>query len=252
MNIQWNADKYTNDFSFVHQYGNDVADLLDLEPGSRVVDLGCGNGALTHRLKEKGFQVTGIDASEDLLAAARQTYPDIDFIQADAVDFSLEAPVDAVFSNAVFHWIDEEKQPAMLDCVSRAVKPGGQFVFEFGGQGNNGQIHEALARVFDRHGYCYKMPFYFPSIGQYAPMVENAGFQVEYAVLFDRMTLLKGDHGLEEWISMFIKTPFEGVEDPEEKKAIIHEAADGLKPVLYKDGKWYADYVRLRMKACKP
>lgn len=206
MNITWNADTYTEEFSFVHQYGNDVAELIDCEQGSTIVDLGCGNGALTNRLKNKGFHVIGIDDSCDLLHIARKNYPEINFIQADATTFSLENQVDAVFSNAVFHWIDKEKQSSMLTCVYNALKDNGQFVFEFGGHGNNALIHQELARVFDEYGYSYQMPFYFPTIGEYASLLEEAGFQVRYAVLFDRLTELKGENGLKDWIDMFIKT----------------------------------------------
>ena len=80
-------------------------------------------------------------------------------------------------------------------------------------------------------------------------MVEAAGFQVRSAVLFDRFTELKGDQGLNDWIHMFIKTPFQTVPDPDEQEEIIDTAVDRLKKDLYRDGKWYADYVRLRMKA---
>lgn len=92
-------------------------------------------------------------------------------------DFSLKEPVDAVFSNAMFHWIEKENHPQMLNCVRRALKAGGQFVFEFGGQGNNQLIHRELERSFREHGYSYQMPFYFPGIGEYASVVEAAVFR---------------------------------------------------------------------------
>lgn len=95
------------------------------------------------------------------------------------------------------------------------------------------------------------MPFYFPSIGEYASLLENAGFQVRYAVLFDRPTVLKGEHGLRDWIDMFVQTPFRVVANLEDIEAIKSMAVNELKPVLYKNGKWYADYVRIRMKAYK-
>lgn len=250
MNIKWDADKYTKDFSFVHQYGNDVAELIDCEKGGTLIDLGCGNGALTKVLQEKGFRVTGMDSSEELLETARGKYPDIPFIQADATDFSVEEVVDAVFSNAVFHWIDREKQADMLACVYKALKEKGQFVFEFGGYGNNALIHSALREVFAEHGYGYKMPFYFPTIGEYAALVEQAGFLVRYAVLFDRPTELKGSDGLKEWIHMFVKTPFATVDDVEGEE-IICQAVERLRNLLYREGRWYADYVRIRMKAVK-
>lgn len=251
MNIQWNADKYTSDFSFVHEYGSGVMDLIDSGKAQSVLDLGCGNGALSKALSDRGFAVTGLDASEDLLRIARAAYPDIPFIRADATDFSLTEQVDAVFSNAVLHWIDGDKQPDLLRCVYNALNDGGQFVFEFGGLGNNRLIHAALSEQFEKYGYVYQMPFYFPTIGEYAALLEQAGFRVTYAILFDRPTRLQGQNGMADWIEMFVKTPFETIPDKALQTDIITEAARRLRGDLFQDGIWYADYVRLRMKALK-
>lgn len=251
MNINWDADKYTSDFSFVHQYGKSVMDLVDADRNSTILDLGCGNGALSKALQDKGYIVKGIDASKELLDIARRNYPDIEFIQADATNFSLQEPVDVVFSNAVFHWIDRELQQSMMKCVYNALKENGQFVFEFGGYGNNRLIHSALAKIFPEYEYTYEMPFYFPTISEYATFLENTGFRVKYAVLFDRPTELKGENGLKDWINMFVKTPFSVIEDINITETIIDKAVDDLREILYKDGKWYADYVRIRIKAIK-
>ena len=251
MNIKWDAEKYTSDFAFVHQYGHHAAELIDAREGCTVLDLGCGNGALSKTLQEKGFLVTGIDASKELLHIAKTNYPEITFIQADAADFSLSHPVDVVFSNAVFHWIDKTRHPAMLQCVNRALKENGQFVFEFGGYGNNRMIHEALTEAFQQFHYQYQNPFYFPTMGEYSALLEQAGFQVRFAVLFDRMTELKGEHGLKEWIKMFIKSPFSVVKNKAEQEEIIETTVAKLQDSLYRDGKWYADYVRLQMKVIK-
>lgn len=251
MNIEWNADKYTNNFSFVHQYGNDVMELLDFENINTIIDLGCGNGALTEILHNKGLSVVGIDASKELLQKAKERHSNVLFEYGDATNFKVDNQVDAVFSNAVFHWIDKEKQSDMLSCIYQALKSNGQFVFEFGGCGNNAMIHEALKIEFEKRGHKYTMPFYFPSISEYASLVERAGFQVRTALLFDRFTELKGDNGLKDWITMFVKTPFSVIENNEEKELIIDEAVKRLQTSLYHNGKWYADYVRLRMKALK-
>lgn len=251
MNINWDADKYTQDFAFVHQYGAGVAELIDAPAGSTVLDLGCGNGALSKTLQEKGFVVTGMDDSGELLNIAGQNYPELQFIRANAVNFHLEKPMDVIFSNAVFHWIEKEKQEDMLACVHAALKEGGQFVFEFGGYENNRLIHGALAEAFADRGFEYRMPFYFPTIGEYSASLEKTGFKVVYAVLFDRPTELLGEDGLKDWINMFVKTPFSMIEDETLRHTIIDKAVERLRPVLYRDGKWYADYVRIRMKAIR-
>lgn len=250
MNQNWNSKKYTDNFAFVHQYGSDVANLIDMTGVSSILDLGCGNGALSKCFAEQGLSVIGMDASEDMLAVARASCPDITFIHGDATSFRLEHPVDVVFSNAVFHWIEKSRQTLMMQRIYDALSTNGQFVFEMGGHGNNRLIHEALKRAFAQHELTYKMPFYFPTIGEYSALLEESGFQVTHAFLFDRLTALEGKDGLSDWIKMFISKPFEGIPDTT-KKELITLAISELKAVLYRDGRWYADYVRLRMKAIR-
>ena len=205
MNIKWDAQTYTDHFSFVHEYGEDVIKLIEQYDALSVLDLGCGNGALTKKISDLGMNVIGMDASEELLKVARENYPDLTFIKGDATNFELAENVDVVLSNAVFHWIHQEKQMQMLKCVYKAMKDGGQFVFEFGGSGNNIQIHNALEQEFCARGKVYHMPFYFPTIGEYTTLLEKVGFKVKYAILFDRMTKLNGEDGLADWIKMFVK-----------------------------------------------
>lgn len=249
MNIHWDADKYTDQFSFVHQYGSALIDMVEGEKLS-VLDLGCGNGALTKELADKGHDVTGMDASGELLEIAKKKYTGISFLHGDATYFHMDKMFDVVFSNAVFHWIDREKQPGMVSCVRDALKSGGQFVFEFGGFGNNALIHNALGEEFRKRNLDYVMPFYFPTIGEYALLLEQGGFLVKSAVLFDRPTKLEGDNGLSDWLHMFLKAPFVGMEDAL-REEIIASTVSALRDSLFHDGRWYADYVRLRCRAVK-
>lgn len=250
MNIEWNAEDYTSNFNFVYGYGEAVTELLTVPRGALVVDLGCGNGTLTRKLSEKGYRVVGVDASADMIALAGERYPELPFVRADALAFELEEKADAIFSNAVFHWIDAGKQQQLLRHIASQLKPGGELVFEFGGKGCAETVHAELERVFDRHGLAYPRVFYFPSIGEYAPLMEKAGFRIHYAVLFDRPTEQKNENGLEEWIRMFVKKPFEGMEKGLADE-IIAETVQRLRPQLFVDGKWYVDYVRIRMRAVK-
>ena len=250
MNQIWNSQRYTEKFSFVHQYGNEVVSLIDMHGVETVLDLGCGNGALTARFLKLSKSVIGMDASEEMLRIARKDHPEIMFVCGDATAFQLDTRVDVVFSNAVFHWIEECRQADMIGCVYNALNDGGQFVFEMGGQGNNQLIHNTLDTLFQHRKLKYAMPFYFPTIGMYSRLLEENGFLVEQALLFDRPTPLEGENGLSDWIHMFVNKPFEDLSE-NVREEIIAEAVSLLKPVLYKDGIWYADYVRLRMKSIK-
>lgn len=250
MNIKWNAEKYTDDFDFVHKYGEGVLELLEIKSGDKVIDLGCGNGALTEKLYGMGADVIGIDGSADMVEQARKLHPALKFIHDDAVTFKVMEKADCIFSNAVFHWIDEGKQEEMLRNIAAAIKDGGQLVCEFGGYGCCEMIHSALEEEFNSRGFEYKRTFYFPKIGEYTPIMERCGFKTVYAALFDRKTELKGEHGMEDWINMFVKTPLEGI-DKTLRNEIISSAVSKLKSRMYENGKWYADYVRLRIKAVK-
>ena len=151
-----------------------------------------------------GLEVTGIDASEEMLDIARNSHPELTFIKSDALDFTVNEPVDAIFSNAVFLWIDEDKQPALLGRINRALNKDGELVCEFGGKGCAATVHEALRQSFHKRGLEYAFPFYFPAIWEYATLLEQNGFKTVYTLLFDRPTACKnGEHGLRNWIRIY-------------------------------------------------
>lgn len=250
MNISWDAEGYRRNFSFVPAYGEAVIDLVSARPGARCLDLGCGGGALTAELAARGLDVVGMDASPEMLDVARREHPDLRFFEGNATSFELAKPVDVVFSNAVLHWIDRADQPRALSCVARALVPGGEFVFEMGGHACGEQVHEALARAFSRRGLGYEVPFFFPTVGEYAPLVEAAGMRVTHAALFDRPTAQAGPDGMASWIRMFVRRPFDGL-GAATAKEIVAEAVAELRPCLLQDGTWYVDYTRLRMRAVR-
>lgn len=249
-NISWDAADYKENFSFVPAYGEAVLGLITKPSGSHVIDLGCGNGSLTAHIADRGYIVTGVDDSEEMLRSARKEHPDLSFIRENAVSFHLEKKADVVFSNAVFHWIDEKDQQTMLSNIYCSLKPGGELVCEFGGSGCAEAVHGTLEQCFSERGLAYKRVFYFPTIGQYAPMLERAGFRIEYAALFDRPTPQNGEDGLANWIRMFIKKLFDGMEK-EAKEEIISDAVSRLRDRLYQDGLWIVDYVRIQFRAVR-
>jgi len=248
MNIKWEAKEYENNFSFVHHYGEEIINMIDAPAGSLVIDLGCGNGALTQKISEKGYSVIGIDDSKDMLKLAGELHPDLKFLKDDARYFSLENKADVIFSNAVLHWIDSEDQDKLLKNIRSNLKDNGSLVCEFGGFGCAETVHSSLRRAFNSRGLEYLFPFYFPTIGEYAPKLENSGFIVKEAFLFDRPTPQNGSDGLKNWIKMFCKKAFSNVNE-KDSEIIINEAVENVREILFHNGTWYVDYVRIRLKA---
>ena len=250
--MKWNADLYDGKHAFVSQYGEGVLALLDVKPGERILDLGCGTGDLAKQIWEHGAEVIGIDSSPDMIAKAKAKYPDMDFSVADGTNFHFDEAFDAVFTNATLHWIHE--QDKLIECVYKSLKTGGRFVGEFGGKGNNRLMIAATATVLKKYGYIKGnviLPWYYPSTAEYATKLETHGFRVTYTMHFDRPTLLQdGRDGMATWFKMFGSSFFEGV-PAAELTQILNEITDLLQPTCEVDGQWYADYKRLRFVAVK-
>jgi trans-aconitate methyltransferase len=228
---EWDAGLYESGFQFVWKYGAGVVSLLDPKPGERILDLGCGTGHLTAEIAGAGASVLGIDASPAMVAQARQNFPKLAFQLVDAAGFRTEQPFDAVFSNAALHWMPNAGEVAA--AVARALKPGGRFVAEMGGKGNIAAISRAIRSSIHN---------YFPSISEYSAVLERNGFEVTQMVLFDRPTPLDGgENGLREWIQTFRGDNTRPVEEVEAE----------LRPLLFQDGRWVADYRRLRFIAVR-
>jgi len=245
----WDPDRYEGDHAFVYEYGGDLLDLLEPQPGERVLDLGCGTGHLTAEIAAAGAEVVGLDTSQAMLETARSDYPDLPFVRADAQAFAVSAPFDAVFTNAALHWVDDPD--AVLSSVADALQPNGRFVGEFGGQGNVAAIVEAVATELASRGYAVENPWYFPSVGTFASALERHGFEVRRAELFDRPTVLDGgDDGLRSWLAMFGESLLAPVED-EERAAVLSAVEERLRPQQYREGNWIADYRRLRFVAIR-
>lgn len=252
MKDHWNANLYNQKHAFVFEYGKGLIELLQPQAQERILDLGCGAGQLTYQISQLAEEAVGIDKSAEMIKSAKAQFPAIEFRVADASNFHFEQPFDAIFSNATLHWVLEYRKA--IQCIYDNLKPGGRMVVEFGGKDNIGQIVKELKAVLVQYGYEAQSKielWYFPSIGAYASALEQVGFRVTFAQHYDRPTELADEKtGIKDWLSMFGQTFFEGVkkEDIEPIKSSIQQ---NLRPLLFKNGKWYADYKRIRLIAFK-
>jgi SAM-dependent methyltransferase len=246
----WNAEDYAANAHFVPALGQPVLDLLHPQPGERILDLGCGDGILTEKLVALGAKVVGIDSSPDMIAAARRRGIDARLMDAKLMTFENE--FDAVFSNAALHWIKDDPD-APIAGAFRALVSGGKFVGELGGHGCVCAITVALMATLERHGVSNAaslIPWYFPTVEEYAVRLRHAGFVPQTVQLIPRPTPLPT--GMRGWLETFAN-PFCAAVAPDERGDFLDEVTARLKPVLCdSQGRWTADYMRLRFAAIKP
>jgi len=250
--IKWDSSLYDNKHDFVFKYGEDLLNLLQPVEGEHILDLGCGTGYLASLIAESGAIVTGVDSSEEMIKKAKETYPGIDFRIASAAEFISDDSFDAIFSNAVLHWIKEKEQ--VIDCMFRNLKNNGRLVLEMGGKQNVAGIIEALRTTLKKHGFNKQAAteqWYFPSLAEYTGLLEKRGFRVTFAAHFNRETELKNtEQGIKDWIKMFGATYLQNISTPD-LDSILSEVENILRPSHFRNGKWYADYKRLRIVASK-
>lgn len=248
---EFDPETYETAQSFVMEYGRDLLDLLDARPGERVLDLGCGTGHLTADVAEAvgaDGAAVGLDASRAMVERAREAHPDLDVRHADATDFAVDEPVDAVYSNAALHWIDD--QDAALARVAAALRPGGRFVAEMGADGNIVEILDGVATVARRADVDVTHPWHFPTLGAYCSRLEAHGFEVRLARSFERPTTLDGRDGLRDWFDQFgdeLLAPFA------DREAALAAAEDHLRGQCYDPGTaaWTVTYRRLQFRAVR-
>lgn len=184
----------------------------------------------------------GIDNSPEMIAAARGK--GVDALLLSAEDMQFFAEFDAAFSNATLHWVLEKEQAAR--AIFRALKPGGRFAGEMGGDGNLRSLREALDEELVIRGYVppVEASNWYASPEEFAQVYEAAGFDQIDARLIERPTPI--EHGIAEWVTTFRRGWLDRAAVPEvERTEIGARVADRV-------GSNVADYVRLRFIMRKP
>ncbi|CAF9940009.1 hypothetical protein IMSHALPRED_001712 [Imshaugia aleurites] len=266
----WTANAYSTSASFVPLLTQEIVQWLDPRPHDTILDLGCGDGVLTTKIRSSCARVAGFDASANLINAAQNTYGTNRDLTWNVLDCRYlehsnavkEAEYTKVFSNAALHWIlrDASTRMSVFRGAYRALRPGGTFVFEMGGAGNVADVHAALLAALVHQGVGIEKarescPWFFPSEEMMKEMLEEVGFRVEQMKLAYRPTKLTEEKGggLEGWLRLMGANFLDVLPTDEKKEAVVREVCDVLQTVLTheEDGSMWLGYVRLKVVARK-
>ena len=242
---EWDVERYQNEHSFVWEFGASLVDILQAQPGERILDLGCGSGELTAQIAQhqQTNDAMGMDSDPSMVERAQAQFPQLHFFQGDIRSFQVPQPVDAIFSNAALHWVPPQDVDQSVQSISNALKVGGRLVVEFGAKGNVQSIVEAVQEVLPNA----ISPWYFPSISEYTTVLESHGIEVLQARIFDRPTpLVDTEDGIKNWLKMFGNSFLVGI-DEEELEPLLDQIQDKLKPKLFDGTQWVADYRRIQI-----
>lgn len=244
--MKWNAQRYEKQHDFVFKYGEGLLTLLP-QTAHTVLDVGCGTGDLTDQIRQKGFDVLGIDQSVSMVEEAKRLYPLTEFQHQDILTATSSATYDVVFSNAVFHWIND--QDRLLDQIHKLLNPGGYLICEFGGHNNVAAICNAFGQELEYLGFNYQNPFFFPETTAYKQLLIEHGFQVLDITDYDRPTVLHdGIDGLANWIKQFFQADLARLNE-RQQATVLKNMTVKLRGQLWRGDHWEADYRRLRVVA---
>jgi trans-aconitate methyltransferase len=247
---RWDPALYNERAAFVTTAGHELVELLAPRAGERVLDLGCGTGELTAMIAARGAVVTGIDASDEMLATARARHPELTFTATDGQALSYDASFDAVFSNAALHWMPRVDD--VVAGVARALVRPGRFVAELGGAGNTAAVLRGLRAVLPRLGEDPErfIPWTFPTPAEYASLLERHGFRVRFLTHFDRPSRMAGEEGLRTWLALFSEPLLQTL--GARRELFFTEMESACRALRRADAGrpcWDIDYVRLRFVA---
>ena len=256
LSSRWSPADYASNAGFVPALGSAALELLDPQPGEMILDLGCGDGVLTEKIMAGGSRVIGLDASQEMVEAARARGVDAFVADAQALDLDGQAlrfgQFDAAFSNAALHWMLDPD--AVAGGVFTVLRPGGRFVGEMGGAGNIAALRAGIRDELTERGYPVPAedPQWYPSVEEFVRLYACHGFTQIHAFLLARPTVLPA--GVAGWVKTFRSGWLDVAAVPAEARDEVAAAIEArLQPTLQQpDGSWIADYVRLRFSMRRP
>jgi trans-aconitate 2-methyltransferase len=193
---QWDPADYARHSQGQERWAKELLTLLSVEPQEQVLDIGCGDGRITAEIaaRARAGRVVGIDSSAEMIHYAREhfpqsEFPNLSFLQADAAALPFAAKFDAVFSNAVLHWLRDHKP--VLAGIARSLRTGGRCVLQMGGKGNGADVIDAIDgclqdQKWQAAGLAGEVPYGFHGALEYRGWLRDAGLQPDSVELIEK------------------------------------------------------------------
>jgi trans-aconitate 2-methyltransferase len=197
MSRDWDAATYDRVSNPQVEMAEPVLARLPLRGDETVLDAGCGSGRVTELLLDRlpEGHVVAVDSAPSMVEHARLTLADAigappaepaasakraTVLRASLTELTLDEPVDAVFSNAVFHWIADHER--LFERLFAALKPGGRLVAQCGGKGNIDAFRRLADEVAAEPPYAAHMsdfvgPWHYASPEDTEARLRAAGFE---------------------------------------------------------------------------
>ena len=208
--IAWNAANYAANSVVQQTWARELIAKLNLRGDEHILDIGCGDGKVTAEIARAvpDGSVTGADASAEMIAFAKKTFPagkfpNLRFRVMDARIIKFERRFDVVFSNAALHWVDDHE--AILRGAAAVLKSGGRLMISCGGKGNAQDVFVALRpemRLKRWREFFRKMPtpYFFYAPEDYERWLPKFGFKIQKLKLAPKDATYEGASGFATWL----------------------------------------------------
>ncbi len=258
MPYEFDGKQYEKASAHQKEWGSKLIEGLQLNGTERVLDLGCGDGALTEQIADlvPGGEVVGIDASVGMIDTARSKECDnLHFLLMDIRDLDFDSDFDLIFSNAALHWVKDHRR--LLQSVRRALCDGGKIRFSFAGDGNCSHffevIREAMALgAFRKYFEGFKWPWYMPSAEEYSALVESSGLRQARVWSENADRYFSDAETMIKWIDQPSLVPFLAQVADFDRKALRDLVVERMiEKTQQEDGRCFETFRRMNLTASK-
>jgi trans-aconitate methyltransferase len=256
--FEFDGEKYKQASRHQKEWGNQLISEIDLKGNECILDLGCGDGALSKQLAAMvpEGKVIGIDASVGMIQTAKELEKsNVSFLCMDINDLSYENEFDLIFSNAALHWVKNHRR--LLQNSIRALKPNGRLAWNFAGDGTCAAFLETIGKVMDMPFYqeffrAFESPWYMPKKDDYVGFVGEIGFRQFEVSYENKDRYFSNSDEMIRWIDQPTIGPFLA-RVPEDKKEGFRNAVVEMmiEKTKQEDGRYFETFRRISVKAVK-